>query len=352
MTVPQQDLPEFPALFGTAPAAAGRRVAAGVLSAVLLLGLGVGAASAVGAAAGYGRYDPWWPLLAVALTGMLALLAAAWSAATGGWLPHLLLGLRSVRTADGARPGWAGQARATLLGALGAVSLGLAPLLITLLTRDGSGRTWSDRLTGLAVIDVRRGRNILVDPVRRQELVDAFRLRPDRPAIIEVRPGGAAGPVADPGPRASDRSAGAAARPGPGVDVTRVAAPLGPAANPPGAAASGPGMVVWRLAFDTGQSHLLRGSAVLGRSPAGHPSFRGAELLRVEDPSQTVSSTHLAVVGNDLGVWVEDLGSTNGSEVIAPNGAARVLAPRVRAAVSRGSRVRLGDRLMTVERMS
>lgn len=349
MTPQLQDLPEFPAVFGTVPAAVGRRVAAAVLGAVLVVGGAVGASFAAGVVGWPGVPDPWRALLTLALVGALALTAAAWSAAAGGWLPQLVLGLRSVRIGDGARPGWSGFARAALLGALGAASLGLVPVLLTLLTRDNSGRTWPDRLTGLAVIDVRRGRNVLTDPVRQQELVDAFRVRPDRPAIIEVRPGGAPGPAPIAGHAVTARPSGSAPGARPVAETTRVAAPLTSVSHAPAVSASS--AVVWRLAFDTGQSHLLHGSAVLGRSPVGHPSFRGADLLRVDDPSQTVSSTHLAVVGNDLGVWVEDLGSTNGSEVIAPNGGAKVLAPRVRTAVSRGSRVRLGDRLMTVERM-
>ena len=63
-----------------------------------------------------------------------------------------------------------------------------------------------------------------------------------------------------------------------------------------------------------------------------------------------MSGTHLAVTSNELGVWVEDLGSTNGSELRTPNGRAQTLAVRVRTPVSGGSRVRLGDRWMTVER--
>ncbi len=350
--------PESPALFETHPASAGRRVARGLLSAVVTLAAGAGLSWLGISLAGRSFTGPETVLVAASLTGPVAVVFACWGAFAGGWLPDLLLGLRTVGVADGRRAVPSGLARAGLLGVLGLATAGLAPLLLTLLTRDRAGRVWVDRLTGTAVIDVRHGRNVLARPVTAAELEAAFLpKRPPRPAIIEVSPE-RPGPAAEPYARQLDASGGPFAtgaggasgvtRPareyGASVEgsPTRVAAPVAPAAVAP--------TTVWLLSFDTGEKHLLHGSAVIGRQPAPQPGVRGAELIRIQDPSRTVSGSHLVVVGNDLGVWVEDLGSTNGSEVLSPNGRSQALAVRVRTAVAGGARVRLGDRWMRVER--
>ena len=347
---------EFPALYQSVPAASGWRVLRGALSVVLVTGVAAGIA--VGARALVAPESGWAWFAGAGLVAATAvsLVAWLWGGLGGRWLPDLLLGLRTVRVADAGRPGGAGLARAALLVLGGLPSAGIVPLVLSLAGRDAHGRCWQDRLTGLATIDVRRGRDVHARPVNASEL-DALVHRPVvRPAIIEVSPGRppvpglvaqAPGPLPQPAvavPRVSGFLPPApAGTPVRGVDgptrVTSVVAPVPSRGTP----------ATWRLSFDTGQTHLLRESAILGRAPAAQPSYRGADLVRLEDPSQTVSATHLAVRGNEVGVWVEDLGSTNGSEVVTPSGRAKALAPRSAVAVPSGGRVRLGDRWFTIE---
>ncbi len=353
-------LPEFPALFQTVPARSGKRVLRGVLSVAITGGAGfAGAALAVRLS---GRTDlPLPPLLG--LWGLAALVVAIvfglWGALAGAWLPDLLVGTRLVRVADGRRGFGAGLGRSWLLVAMGVLTGGVLPLVLTLTSRGADGRVWIDRLTGTALIDVRAGRNVLVEPVSRAELESRFRVKSKpRPAIIEVRPGqspnrspigGSPGSGSGAAVSTTMHQEGALTTQTAGGDITRTSAPVTGRA-PQSSAGSATAASVWLLSFDTGEVHLLRGSALIGRQPVGRVSHPGAELLRISDPSCTVSGTHLAVTSNEVGVWVEDLGSTNGSEVRAPSGRTQALAVRVRTAVAKGSKVRLGDRWMTVDR--
>ncbi len=71
-----------------------------------------------------------------------------------------------------------------------------------------------------------------------------------------------------------------------------------------------------RLAFDSGQGTTLQGPLVIGRNPSPVPSLPTAGLLSYDDDTMTVSKTHL-VIGQDAGeVWVEDLGSSNGTAIV------------------------------------
>lgn len=347
MSTAAPERPDHPALHGSVPAGTAKRILRGVLGVVLALTL----AGALGAAV------QWlWPdasrvtaeLTVPASVASLAvvLAAAVWSGLAGGWLPDLFVGTRVLRVQDGRRPGLAGLARTALSGAAGLASAGVAPILVTALTGDRNGRTWLDRLTGTAVVDVRRGRNLLARPVTSAERELLLRPPPvSRPAIITVR--------TEPGSTPARRlpAVGTSTVPiatTPDGATTRVAATA--TATTAAARGADEGTRAWVLAFDTGERHILRGQALVGRQPRAQADARGVQLISVSDPSRTVSATHLAVTGNDLGVWVEDLGSTNGSEVQTPNGRASALPVRVRTAVPGGSRVRIGDRWMTIER--
>jgi pSer/pThr/pTyr-binding forkhead associated (FHA) protein len=97
------------------------------------------------------------------------------------------------------------------------------------------------------------------------------------------------------------------------------------------------------LVFDTGQRVLLAipGSAVLGRNPvaAGRD-----QIVRIEDPDFTVSKTHLRLDADAHGLSVTDLGSTNGSGIVAAPGQELPLAAGETRAVPHGTTIRLGDR--------
>jgi len=98
------------------------------------------------------------------------------------------------------------------------------------------------------------------------------------------------------------------------------------------------------LVLDTGQRVVLVGPLVIGRAPRAQPSEPAATLLVVDDSTMSMSATHLIVGPAPGGAWVQDIGSTNGSSVVDPNGFRTVLVPGVRAMVADGSVIHFGDR--------
>lgn len=102
------------------------------------------------------------------------------------------------------------------------------------------------------------------------------------------------------------------------------------------------------LVLDSGQRVVLVGPLVIGRAPRVQVSEPTATLLAVDDPSMSMSATHLLVGPDPQGVWVEDMGSTNGSSVVDPLGATTVLLPGTRHTVVAGSLLRFGDRSATL----
>jgi hypothetical protein len=85
---------------------------------------------------------------------------------------------------------------------------------------------------------------------------------------------------------------------------------------------------------------------LLGRNPQRDDS--PAVLLRVDDPSRSVSKTHLELVPTPDGLRVTDLGSTNGTAAITPAGEVRELTAGVPATVGTGWSVQAGDLRFTV----
>ena len=105
-----------------------------------------------------------------------------------------------------------------------------------------------------------------------------------------------------------------------------------------------------RLVFDSGVSVEVVGNGVVGRDlsgvlpPPAHP-------VVVDDPKRTVSRVHLQF-GPEAGrqaLWVMDENSTNGTVLVRPDGAARVLPAGVRTVIGVGWQVRFGERAAVVE---
>lgn len=105
-----------------------------------------------------------------------------------------------------------------------------------------------------------------------------------------------------------------------------------------------------RLVFDSGVRVEVVGNGVVGRDLTGvlpppvHP-------VVVDDPTRTVSRVHLRFgpgAGRDS-LWVMDENSTNGTILIRPDGAARVLPAGVQAVVGAGWQIRFGERAAVVE---
>lgn len=342
-------LPRWPHLLDTVPAAAAQRLGRTILGGafVVVPGWFVGAAAfqLLGGSVADASAQAWWyPVAVAAGVGFVALVGAVWVALAGRTIPDHILGLRTVRVDTGGRPGWRGLGRAAVMGPLALLSAGMVPLLLAFLGRDADGRCWQDRWAGLSVLDIRNGRDVTRQPVTNVELSSRFApVREPRPAIIQVRPA-----EHRPSPALITPSAPPPAEPI-SARVSRVETQASAAALARGGAAP-TAEPVWRLCFDTGQTHELRSLALLGRQPSARSTHPGAELVVVDDPSRTISATHLAVRANEVGVWVEDLGSTNGSEVVLANGRVKDLPVRAPASIDAGARVRFGDRVMRIQR--
>ncbi|MFF2487482.1 RDD family protein [Microbacterium sp. NPDC058062] len=126
-------------------------------------------------------------------------------------------------------------------------------------------------------------------------------------------------------------------------------APVGPPAAPatPAPRSSSPadpatpGVV---LEFDSGARIALAGSGILiGRDPAAGPGDAGLALVPLDDPSKSISKTHLALLRTGGSIIAIDRASTNGSAVIR-DGVEHALPPGQGIAVRSGDTLLLGER--------
>lgn len=102
------------------------------------------------------------------------------------------------------------------------------------------------------------------------------------------------------------------------------------------------------LQFSTGESFTVYGSGLVGRNPHPEPAEYFDHIVRVVDPSRSVSKTHLEF-GQETGVfWVKDRFSANGSIVREPEGDPVRCQPERRYRVVRGTRVEIGEQFFIV----
>jgi len=125
----------------------------------------------------------------------------------------------------------------------------------------------------------------------------------------------------------------------PEVEMTRRVAPRPDVAPEPVVEVATPPDTA-EVALSDGRRVVIDGVALVGRNPAAAVDV---QLVRVVDPTRSVSKTHLQVAVTPHGVWVADRGSTNGTVVTLPDGA-QVVCPvdqpvRLRA----GASVAFGD---------
>ena len=106
-----------------------------------------------------------------------------------------------------------------------------------------------------------------------------------------------------------------------------------------------PRPVLGRLVLPTGQAYPLDRSVVLGREPAVPVGHTGEtpHLVAIVDPRSEVSGQHAVVSVDYWSVEVTDLGSTNGTEVVNPDGRRQKLVPKTPVELEPGARLVLAE---------
>jgi pSer/pThr/pTyr-binding forkhead associated (FHA) protein len=101
------------------------------------------------------------------------------------------------------------------------------------------------------------------------------------------------------------------------------------------------------LELESGTRHVIDGPALVGRNPQ---AAEGSDviLVRVEDPTRSVSKNHAELGVDSAGLWLTDRGSTNGTVVSAPGRSPQVAEPGARVRVPAGSTIHVGDRRIVV----
>jgi uncharacterized RDD family membrane protein YckC len=301
-----------------------------------------------------------------------------------------LVGLRVVRHEDGRPIGVpAAVLRTIVLGvaALPTFGLGIATLAWTaVMDPSGRRRGAHDRMTGAVVVDIRPQPEPEeeVDERPRQIVnLTAMRLMPS-PHQQSVEPASVPAPAPEPTPQpipqpapepvapAAGRHAAppAAAAPAPGPAAPAPVAPS-PSARPvhdypPPPPSAVPGQpiatqrrvdatappAIWRVSFDTGESFVVEGLALVGRRPEARSGEPVRHLVPLRSTDMSLSKTHAQFqVVPDGALVVMDRGSTNGSVVIR-RGVSKPLTAGRPATLLDGDTVRFGDRSMTVSRES
>lgn len=102
------------------------------------------------------------------------------------------------------------------------------------------------------------------------------------------------------------------------------------------------------LYFENGNGvHLdIPSRALLGRRPTS--SDPNDVLVRVPDTTGTISRTHALLEIASGRMWVTDLESTNGTEILTEDGAVKRLEAGARTEIAFGTRIFLGSTAISV----
>lgn len=103
------------------------------------------------------------------------------------------------------------------------------------------------------------------------------------------------------------------------------------------------------LRLDTGDVINVTTAVVLGRNPVPAGMWAQADVVPVADPNFSISKTHLAVRVDGQYMFVTDLGSTNGTSVVAPDGSRTHVLAGAMVPVAKGYSIVFGDRRLEVE---
>lgn len=102
------------------------------------------------------------------------------------------------------------------------------------------------------------------------------------------------------------------------------------------------------LQFSTAESSTVYGSGLIGRNPQPEPGEFFDQLVRVLDPSRSVSKSHLEFGQEGGGFWVLDRFSGNGTILREPDAKAVRCVPGRRYLIPRGTRVEIGEQFFIV----
>lgn len=108
----------------------------------------------------------------------------------------------------------------------------------------------------------------------------------------------------------------------------------------------------WYLVLDDGRQIDVLRPLVIGRNPAPPPDRPNALAVRVGESGQAVSKTHLSLSVDGSGLFVVDLGSTNGTAIVGTTGALEPCKAYQEVRVRDGQVVSFGDHAFTVRRRS
>jgi hypothetical protein len=97
------------------------------------------------------------------------------------------------------------------------------------------------------------------------------------------------------------------------------------------------------ILLSDGRMVRVDGPLVIGRQPTLQAVAPQATLVKLADPTSSLSRSHCLLSSDGQGIWVEDLGSVNGTLVNGPNGQEITLGKGMRSVVPPGTRVMLGD---------
>lgn len=122
---------------------------------------------------------------------------------------------------------------------------------------------------------------------------------------------------------------------------TRMQAPSGRQALSPAA------VTTVELELESGARQLVDGLARIGRNPEAGAG-EDVLLIRVDDPSRSVSKNHADLGVDSAGLWLTDRGSTNGTVISAAGLPPRVAEPGAKVRVPMGSTIHVGDRRVVV----
>jgi uncharacterized RDD family membrane protein YckC len=231
--------------------------------------------------------------------------------------------------------------RTVILGvaALPTVCLGVATLAWTaVMDPSGRRRGWHDYVSKAAVVDIRpvpAAEEAAESRPRQIVNLTAMRLMPSPPeAAAAVAPA--------PPPRTPTPTPAPAAPPPP--------TPVSTSAPPPPPRPASPERTRWRVSFDTGETFVVEGLALVGRRPEPRQGEPVQHLVPLRSADMSLSKTHAQFqVVPDGALVVMDRGSTNGSMLVR-QGVAKALSPGRPSTLVDGDKVRFGDREMTVGR--